>query len=517
MPTLLLTTPELEPLIREHVAQILRGLPPSADRPTGPVEILSITQAPTPAELAASIEACAADSILTCLSGALAEHTQPVLSNAGLPVRAITPFGDGLTLALTARRAAQPAFGRAPEIDLASLVGRTPWAVDAEQISGALRGRTVLITGAGGSIGSELVRVVSRYGPGRIVLMERAENALFEIDRWLAERCPAIARTAHLHDVCEAGRTLSIVRRERPDVVFHAAAHKHVPLMEDHPAHAVTNNVFGTVSIADAAQDAGAERFVLISTDKAVRPASVMGATKLLAERYVRTLARMNGPEGTRFSMVRFGNVLGSAGSVLTIWASQLAAGRPITLTDPRMTRYFMTIPEAAALVTQASAMSGTLSPDGAAGEVFVLDMGQPVRIAELAARFVRAHGLEPGRDATITCTGARPGEKLDEQLAHDRTRLAATPHPGVLCLPPGSDTVPTEGEAAAMLAALDDARRRDAQALLRTLTQLVPDLASARAMARGPELKPETPSPAMDVGVGLGIRPGESTLAEAA
>ncbi|HYE03765.1 MAG TPA: polysaccharide biosynthesis protein, partial [Phycisphaerales bacterium] len=275
-----------------------------------------------------------------------------------------------------------------------------------------------------------------------LILMERAENALFEIDLQLARRFPDVPRRAILHDVVDAEQTLRHLVQTAPQVVFHAAAHKHVPLMEDHPAHAVTNNLFGTKAIADAAVAVGAERFVLISTDKAVNPTSVMGATKRLAEVYVRWLGGRAGTP-TRCSMVRFGNVLGSACSVLTIWSQQVAEGGPITVTDPRMTRYFMTIPEAAALVIQSAA----IAPDGARGApVYVLDMGPPVRILDLAERFVRAHGLvprivqgpgaaPPSRDGPaidIVMTGARPGEKLHEELAYPAEALGGTPFPGI-------------------------------------------------------------------------------------
>jgi FlaA1/EpsC-like NDP-sugar epimerase len=284
--------------------------------------------------------------------------------------------------------------------------------------------------------------------------MERGENALFEVDRQIGAMFPGVKRKAVLHDVVDAEATLRQCMELRPSAVFHAAAHKHVPLMEDHPAHAVTNNLFGTKSIADAAIACGADRFVMISSDKAVNPTSVMGATKRLAEIYVRGIGENSGK--TRMSMVRFGNVLGSSASVLTIWAQQIGEGGPLTITDPRMTRYFMTIPEAATLVVQ----STTLAPDsGKAGGkvgVFVLDMGEPARIVDLAARFARAHGLEPrvvipsgaaGREELMRAypeptpgtptidlvfTGIRPGEKLHEELAYAAEQLAPTDHPGI-------------------------------------------------------------------------------------
>jgi FlaA1/EpsC-like NDP-sugar epimerase len=357
--------------------------------------------------------------------------------------------------------------GAAPSIDLATLIGRKPYEMDRAAISAILRDKCVLITGAGGSIGSELAKVAAGFEPSLLVLMERAENALFEIDRQIARHFPGVPRKAVLHDVVDAEATLRLCEKLRPHAVFHAAAHKHVPLMEDHPAHAVTNNLFGTKSIADAAVACGAERFVMISSDKAVNPTSVMGATKRLAEMYVRGLGAKRSAEcgvpsaggttPTRLSMVRFGNVLGSAASVLTIWAQQIAEGGPITITDPRMTRYFMTIPEAATLVVQSATLDVTEGrSDGVTKSevgVFVLDMGEPVRIVDLASRFVRAHGFVPRdvaalRDSpcggagpvgtgaqgeiALVFSGIRPGEKLHEELAYAAEQLRPTDHPGI-------------------------------------------------------------------------------------
>jgi FlaA1/EpsC-like NDP-sugar epimerase len=344
------------------------------------------------------------------------------LRDAGVTPRLIPTLEDLLAGAPAeeAARVRLPGAG----VDVASLIGRRPFPIDEHALTRLLRGRRVLITGAGGSIGSEIAGTVARFAPARIVLMERAENALFEIDRRLRESHPSLDRVAVLHDVVDAPGTRAYLREHRPDIVFHAAAHKHVPLMEDHPAHAVTNNLFGTKAIADAAVETGCERFVMISSDKAVNPTSVMGATKRLAERYIQGLQARS--PGTRFSMVRFGNVLASACSVLPIWASQLDEGRPITVTDERMTRYFMTIPEAASLVIQSAAVAH----DGASARVFVLDMGEPVRIMDLAQRFCRAAGLDPA--GRIIITGARPGEKLHEELAYSAEMLEPTGRPGI-------------------------------------------------------------------------------------
>ncbi len=384
-------------------------------------------------------------------------------------------------------------LGALGAIDPGVLIGREAHAIDRAAVSDALSGKRVLITGAGGSIGSELSRIAAGFAPERLILMERSENALFEIDRQLATRFPGVERAALLHDVVEGDRTLELVSEHAPDVVFHAAAHKHVPLMEDHPAHALSNNVFGTASILDAARAAGAERFVFISTDKAVHPSSVMGATKRLAELYVQGSCAPGGSGSTRAAIVRFGNVLGSAGSVLRIWGAQLAEGEPISVTDERMTRYFMTIPEAAALVTQAGAMTEAGEP-----RVYMLDMGQPVRIIDLARRFVEAHGLTPrvrriGVDAgdsvqtaqqvgDIIVTGARPGEKLSERLSYDAETLAPTSHPGIGVL--SDEAAHTPGSARAMLDDLSAARSASAGAVLEAIERHVPGLRSARTAA---------------------------------
>lgn len=311
------------------------------------------------------------------------------------------------------------------EIDPGELLDRAPRHLDRRAARRLIEGRRVLITGAGGSIGGELARIVSRCGAGELILVERSENALFEIDRQIARSAPDLARTALLHDVVDAGATMEHVRRLKPHVIFHAAAHKHVPMMEDHPAAAVDNNFFGTKAVADAAHAAGTERFVLISTDKAVNPRSIMGATKRLAELYVQ---HCNQRSATGFSVVRFGNVLGSTGSVLDVWARELAEGGPLTVTDPRMTRYFMTIREAATLVIQSAAL---VDPRARASAVFLLDMGLPIRIVDLARRFIVLNGYDAGA-VGIVFTGARPGEKLYEQLAYDSEAIRPTAHPDI-------------------------------------------------------------------------------------
>ncbi len=392
---------------------------------------------------------------------------------------------------------AAPALGPSGRLSFEDLIGRTPYGIDRRAVSGLIEGRRVLITGAGGSIGSEIARICATFSPERLILMERSENALFEIDRQLAQRAGGVPRKALMHDVVDSESTLRQLVELRPHVVFHAAAHKHVPLMEDHPAHAITNNLFGTKSIADASLACGVERFVLISSDKAVNPTSVMGATKRLAEMYVQALHRRGGGASggaggatTRFSMVRFGNVLGSACSVIPIWQQQLMDGGPLTVTDARMTRYFMTIHEAASLVIQAAAID-----DNATGSasVYVLDMGEPVRILDLARRFVSAHGLvprvlgmddpeTPGPTIEIAITGSRPGEKLHEELAYAAEQLRPTNHPGVNAW---CGELREDFNLPAMIADLSAARlNQERESVLAAIRRHVPEMQRASALA---------------------------------
>ncbi|MSR41151.1 MAG: polysaccharide biosynthesis protein [Phycisphaerales bacterium] len=366
------------------------------------------------------------------------------------------------------------------EVDLTELVGRPQRHLDEALVCSAVEGRRVLVTGAGGSIGGELCRILANFAPAKLILVERSENALFEIDRQIARRFPPLARRACLHDVVDAGATHALWQEEQPDLVIHAAAHKHVPMMEDHPGLAVDNNLFGTKSALDASLACNAERFVMVSTDKAVNPTSIMGMTKRLAELYVQ---HCNRSSSTACSVVRFGNVLGSSGSVLETWKKQIADGGPLTVTDPRMTRYFMSIPEAASLVIQAAALT---ERDAKAGEVFVLDMGSPFRIVDLAERFVRMHGLDPilentpnsagarAGEMSIICTGARPGEKLFEELALDAETIHETRHPDIRIW--GLPT-PERSYIDRMLATLAPQRRsRDGAQVARVVRELVPE-----------------------------------------
>jgi FlaA1/EpsC-like NDP-sugar epimerase len=309
------------------------------------------------------------------------------------------------------------------------LLQRDAHAFDTEEIRALVGGRRLLVTGAAGSIGGEIARQVASYGPSRLVLVDINENDLYFLYRDLKDKFPALALYAEVADIRDAGRLGTLGRNHRPQDVFHAAAHKHVPLMEDAPEEAVKNNVFGTWNAARMADNCGAERFVLISTDKAVHPSSVMGATKRVAELVVRDMARRS---GTRFTAVRFGNVLGSAGSVVPLFKKQIERGGPVTVTHPDCRRYFMTIPEAVNLVL----LAGLTQP----GELCVLDMGRPMRILDLARHMITIAGLVPEDEIKIEYTGLRPGEKMTEelmteeeeesQIARDKIYVAKSPPP---------------------------------------------------------------------------------------
>ncbi|HZH34545.1 MAG TPA: nucleoside-diphosphate sugar epimerase/dehydratase [Pyrinomonadaceae bacterium] len=312
---------------------------------------------------------------------------------------------------------------RIRDVQIEDLLGREPVELDDKGIGAFLTGKTVMVTGAGGSIGAELVRQVAAFEPGTLLLVERAEFNLFEIDRELRQTFPDLNRVSLIADIADAPRMRDIFDRFRPAVIFHAAAHKHVPLMEQNPCEAIKNNVFATRLIGELAGQSGAEAFVFISTDKAVNPTSVMGASKRVAELVVQSLNQQY--SATRYMGVRFGNVLGSAGSVVPIFREQIRKGDPITITHPDMTRYFMTIPEAAQLVLQAGAI-------GHGGEIFILDMGEPVRIVQLAEDLIRLSGLQPYEDVDIVFTGIRQGEKLFEELETDGEDLMKTRHPKI-------------------------------------------------------------------------------------
>lgn len=305
------------------------------------------------------------------------------------------------------------------DVEVDDLLGREPVSLDVELIAGYLKDQVVLITGAGGSIGSELCRQIAGFSPGRLILLGRGESSIYSIELELKEKFPHLDIQPVIGDVRDLSRMQRIFREHRPGFVFHAAAHKHVPYMELCPDEAVKNNILGTKYVAEAAYSAGTGTFVLISSDKAVNPASVMGATKRVAEMLVQNMNRRG---GTRFVAVRFGNVLGSRGSVVPLFKRQIIRGGPVTITHPGMVRYFMTTMEAAQLVIQAGVQAR-------GGEIFILDMGRPVKVLELARKLIQLSGFEPETDIPIKYTGIRAGEKLVEQLVGEKECIHSTFH----------------------------------------------------------------------------------------
>jgi FlaA1/EpsC-like NDP-sugar epimerase len=304
------------------------------------------------------------------------------------------------------------------DVAVEDLLGRVPVSLEQDRIKAKLEGRTILVTGAAGSIGSEICRQIARFRPESIIGFDIAESPVFHLQREIARSYPEIVFHGEIGSIQNTARLSEVMERYRPSVVFHAAAYKHVPLMERHLFEAIENNVFGTLNVVEAARAHGVSEFVMISSDKAVRPANVMGATKRVAELVVRAFQPPNG----RYVSVRFGNVLGSNGSVVPIFKEQIARGGPVTVTHPEMRRYFMTIPEACQLVLQASTM-------GNGGEVFVLDMGEPVKILDLAQNLILLSGLRPDADIKIEFSGVRAGEKLYEELNGAEEDLIQTHH----------------------------------------------------------------------------------------
>lgn len=376
-------------------------------------------------------------------------------------------------------------------VQIQDLLRREPVQTDLQRVGAMIRGRTVLVTGAGGSIGSELCRQVAAQGPAHLLLLGHGENSIFRIQRELAEVHPGVHTVPLIADIRDRARCEDLTSRWQPHTILHAAAHKHVPLMEENIPEAITNNILGTRNVAECAVSVEAT-LLMISTDKAVRPTSVMGATKRVAEQIVQELAEVH---GQHFVTVRFGNVLGSRGSVVPGFLDQIRKGGPITITHPEMRRYFMTIPESSQLVLQAAAL-------GSGGEIFVLDMGEPVRILDLAHDLVRLSGLEVGRDIEVVFTGVRAGEKLYEELFFGPEVTTPTGHPKVLRakqppLPVGLSAAVSELISVAQLGATDDALRE-------YLMQLVPDYQpgaggndlAANARAELPKSEPFRPVP---------------------
>ncbi|HXP85249.1 MAG TPA: nucleoside-diphosphate sugar epimerase/dehydratase [Bryobacteraceae bacterium] len=382
-------------------------------------------------------------------------------------------------------------------VRLEDLIGRPPVQLRPDAVRRRLAGRVVLVTGAGGSIGSELCRQIARYSPAAIVGFDHGETALYDIEQELAEAFPDVDFYPAVGSLRDRRRLREVFRDHRPQTVYHAAAYKHVPMMEAHLFEAVENNVFGTRQVARAALAAGCEEFVLVSSDKAVRPANVMGATKRLAELVCLGMRPGRSPdmgpdmgpgtslgsspdtasgESTRFVAVRFGNVLGSSGSVIPRFRRQIARGGPVTVTHPEMRRFFMTIPEAAQLVLEAAAM-------GAGGEVFVLEMGEPVRISDLARKMVLLSGLRPDEDIQIVYSGVRPGEKLFEELHASGENLVPTPHRQIRVFAGGLPLAPHLEDGLRTLRQATEAR--DAAGVVMCLKGLVPEYNPSAAVLR--------------------------------
>jgi FlaA1/EpsC-like NDP-sugar epimerase len=364
------------------------------------------------------------------------------------------------------------------DIEINDLLRREPIQLDLDSLADELAGRTVMVTGAGGSIGSEICRQLLCFRPRRLVLVDYAENNLFLINNELAEKARATDIRPYVINVLSADRLGRLFQQWQPDYVFHAAAHKHVGLMEHNVCECVRNNVFGTKQVADFAHEFHTSKFVLISTDKAVNPASVMGATKQIAERYVHALAQES---STAFIVVRFGNVLGSSGSVVPIFKEQIRRGGPVTVTDERMTRFFMTIPEASQLVLQAASM-------GKGGEIFVLEMGDQVRIVDLARDLIRLSGV-PANSIPIEVIGARPGEKLREELYFDEERMLQTAHPKLRAAYhrpyPVTEVLAAIAELEPVLQSADDVVRNKLQEIVVEYRPAHPDSAKGNGQPR--------------------------------
>ena len=362
------------------------------------------------------------------------------------------------------------------DVDINDLLGRAVVHLDLDLIEAFARDKTILVTGAGGSIGSEMCRQICHFRPRLLLLVEQAENPLFHIERDLRRQFPAVAIEPVVCNITDQARVAQMFERYRPAIVIHAAAHKHVPLMELNPGEAVKNNVVGTQIVADATDHYGGTHFVMISTDKAVNPTSIMGSSKRVAEMYIQDLSRTS---KTHFITVRFGNVLGSEGSVVPIFKKQIAEGGPVTVTHPEMKRYFMTIPEASQLVLQAATM-------GKGGEIFVLDMGDPVKIVDLAKELIILSGFRPGQDIDIVFTGPRPGEKLFEELRIEGENMQRTRHPKISIW----KNIPMDRDQlrAGIAQLVQVAQQQDRQTITQTIGRLVPEYDTTSAAAPLPQ-----------------------------
>ena len=413
-------------------------------------------------DLAETLESQHVDEVILAIPsapGRLVRNVSDVCRSKGVPSRTMPGLYELI--------GGKVSVNRLREVDITDLLRREPSRIDEGIIAQALSGKRILVTGAGGSIGRELSRQIARWSPAELILLGHGENSIFETVLELRDDYAALNLVPVIADIKDKARLKTVLNDHQVEVVFHTAAHKHVPLMQANVEEAVTNNVFGTRNVVDASVECKVERLVLVSTDKAVRPANVYGATKRLAEMIVLEAARRT---GCAFSVVRFGNVLGSRGSVIPLFKRQIAAGGPVQITHPDMQRYFMTIPEAVHLVLQAAAM-------GRGGEAFLLDMGKQVRILDLAEDLIRLSGLEPGRDIEIEFTGVRPGEKLSEELWETDKQYEKTSHPDIF-RSEHEDTV-TTGDLGAALARLEGlVSGGHADEIIALLDQLIPGAA---------------------------------------
>jgi FlaA1/EpsC-like NDP-sugar epimerase len=414
----------------------------------------------TGSDLSALVKKCRAVEILIALAAASGRDLTTILEHchaAKIPARRVPALADLIETRVL--------VDQIREVRLEDLLGRAAIQLDDGEIRKRLDGRIVLVTGAGGSIGSELCRQIARFRPSALVGFDQGETPLYEIEREMRTRFPEVAFYPEVGNMQNRRRLQDVFNEYSPDSVYHAAAYKHVPMMESHLFEAIENNVFGTRNLVEVASKHRVEDFVLVSSDKAVRPANVMGATKRLTE--LICLAAGTSRGGTEFMAVRFGNVLGSSGSVIPLFRKQIAAGGPVTVTHPEMRRFFMTIPEAAQLVLQAAAM-------GSGGEIFVLEMGEPVKIADLARKMILLSGLQPDQDIHIEFSGVRPGEKLYEELSGSEEETLATRHPQIRIF--AGSGASRDG----ILRDLDELRRvvenRDASRTVLMLKDLVPE-----------------------------------------
>lgn len=414
------------------------------------------------AQIPALIEALEIESILIAVPSATDHEMRRIVEiceGTGLPFLTLPSVQDML---------AGQMFGNLREVSIEDLLGRRPVQLEAQAVAAHIADARILVTGGGGSIGSELCKQIARYAPEELIIFEQSEFNLYRIEQILRQAFPSLRLTVLLGDVTDAVAIERALAVTRPELIFHAAAFKHVPLLQAQARQAVRNNVMGTRVVAEAALAAGVRQFVLISTDKAVRPTNVMGASKRAAEKLVQSL---NGLGVTRFITVRFGNVLDSAGSVVPLFREQIRAGGPVTVTHPEVTRYFMTIPEACQLIMQAAAV-------GQGGEIFVLDMGEPILIRYLAEQMIRLSGKRIGQDIGIDYVGLRPGEKLTEELFLEDERPMPTPHAKLLL---ARSVVLDHREVLRQIDGMaESCRHFDETALLRQLRRMVPEFADA-------------------------------------